>query len=205
MQFATAQSDIVNFFTQLKTFSAEFYQVVEQDGKVVQRSAGDVLLKKPMKFRWDYKKPEKMQLLSDGKKFYHYDIGLAQVTVKPVTEVADSTLVTLLNDENQLDRIFTVTSFAAPAVKRLFPAQADQWLAHADFFYSLKPRANKRTESTPTLVILGLTSQRQLGVFHAEDNYGKNTFLFKNIKQNKNIPNKKFRFKAPKGVDVLGK
>lgn len=204
MNMAVAQSDIANFFSQLNTFSANFSQTVEQDGTVVQQSQGTVWLKKPLKFRWDYQTPENMQLLSDGTDFYHYDIELAQATVKPVEEVTGSALTTLLNDKNQLDKVFTVKSFAAPAVKKRFPEQAQQWLHNADVFYELTAKDKTADDANPTLVIIGLTSQRQLSVFYAEDAYGKNTFVFKDIKQNANIANNQFTFKAPQGVDVLG-
>ncbi|MGY0398775.1 MAG: outer membrane lipoprotein chaperone LolA [Ostreibacterium sp.] len=115
-----AQSDITDFFNQLKTFSADFAQTVKQDGHVIQRSVGKVWLKKPLKFQWDYHSPDKMQLLSDGKLFYHYDVDLAQVTVKPVKEVAESALIMLLNDKNQLDQLFNIQPLTISSVKKGF-------------------------------------------------------------------------------------
>ncbi|MBS9777674.1 MAG: outer membrane lipoprotein chaperone LolA [Gammaproteobacteria bacterium] len=202
INISAAQSDIADFFTQLKTFSADFNQIVEQDGVIVQQSTGEVFLKKPMKFRWDYKTPENMQLLSDGNEFYHYDVELAQATVKPVSEVTDSTLVTLLNDEQQLDSVFSIQPLSVSSVKNQFSEQVSQWLKSTDTFYQLTPK--RMSDATPTLVVIGLNKKKQLSVFYAEDAYGKNTFVFNNIKQNKNLSDREFIFKAPKGVDVLG-
>lgn len=199
-----AQSEISTFFSELKTFSADFTQSVKQDGNLVQQSAGTLQLKKPLKFRWDYQSPEPMQLVSDGKKFYHYDIDLAQVTVKPTAEIAGSALTTLMSDKEQLDDVFNIQSFAAPALKKRFPQQAETWLQTADIFYALKPKSKNDDDAQANEVIIGLSADKKLRVFYAKDAYGENTFLFSNPKQNQSIRDKVFRFKAPKGVDVLG-
>lgn len=204
MQIAAAQSDIAKFFNQLQTFAADFSQTVKQEGQIVQQSKGKVWLKKPLQFRWNYKNPEAMQLISDGKKFYHYDIELAQATVKPIEEVTDTTLTTLLSDKKRLDELFTIQSFGAPAVKRQFPEQAAQWLDNADIFYRLTPKQKQSGDNQATAVILGLSASRELRVFYAKDAFGENTFIFQKVKQNTRLAAKQFRFNPPKGVDVLG-
>lgn len=205
---ATASaSDIADFFADLTTFSGDFSQTVYQDGQLVQQSVGQVSLKKPLKFWWNYDLPEKMQLISDGERFYHYDIELAQATSKPVEEVAGSALATLLNDENTIDETFDVLSFGAPAVERQFPEYAAAWLQKADLFYALTPKASNGNEDDDlqaTRVIIGITADKRLTVFYAEDAYGQNTFLFDNVEQNADIVDKHFQFDAPDGVDVLG-
>lgn len=204
MNHALAQSEISDFFRQLKTYSANFSQVVTQDDKVVQRSTGHVWLKKPLKFRWNYETPEKMQLVSDGKQFYHYDVDLAQVTVKPVTEVTDSALTTLLSDKERIEDVFRVKSFAAPAVKNRFPQYVTTWLAHAVLFYELSPKQNDSSDNQVKQVVIGLTADRQLSVFYARDDFGENNFIFSNIQQNSQLSKQPFTFKAPRGVDVFG-
>lgn len=199
-----APSAIAEFFSELKTFTADFSQTVKQDGAVIQTSKGSVKLKKPLQFRWDYQTPEPMALVSDGKDFYHYDIDLAQVTVKPVNEVTDSALITLLKDNQTLDDGFTIKSFGAPAVKQRFPKQADTWLKKADIFYSLTPKQRQQSDNSASMIVIGLTAQRQLSVFYAKDAYGENIFLFDAIQQNTPLANEEFVFTAPKGVDVLG-
>lgn len=201
---AAAQSNISDFFKQLKTFSGGFEQKVEQDGKVVQQSIGSVWLKKPLKFRWHYQTPEPMQLVSDGKRFYHYDMDLAQVTVKPVSEVTDSALTTLLSDAKSLEQVFNIQEIQQNNVGKSFPKEAKQWLKKADIFYRLTPKNKHQDDGQPNVVVLGLTAQQQLSLFYTEDSYGKNRFYFNNIKQNQAIDDKYFRFQAPKGVDVLG-
>lgn len=203
MQIAAAQSDIAKFFNQLQTFKAVFSQTVKQEGQIIQQSSGNVWLKKPLKFRWDYRSPEPMQLISDGKQFYHYDIDLAQATVKPIEEVTDATLTTLLSDKKRLDELFNIKSFGAPAVKKQFPSQAADWLANADIFYRLTAK-KQHNDNQATTVIIGLSANRQLRVFYAKDAFGENTFVFRQVQQNTSLAAKTFHFNPPKGVDVLG-
>ncbi len=201
-QVTLAKTNIPKFFKKLETFSANFSQTVKQEGKVVQQSRGTVQLKKPIKFRWDYQLPEKMQLVSDGKKFYHYDIELAQATVKPAKDVTNSALSTLLSDKKNLNEVFSIQSISDAAIKKQFPNQAQKWLLQADEFYQLKPKNSKNAVAKK--VILGLNTYQQLSVFYVQDDFGDNTFLFTKIRQNKQLDDKLFLFSAPAGVDILG-
>lgn len=204
INIAAAQTDISAFFKQLKTFQADFSQVVEQDGKTVQQSTGTVWLKKPLKFRWNYKTPEPMQLVSDGQQFYHYDIGLAQVTTKSVSEVTGSALSTLLSDGKQLDQVFNITSLSVADIQAKYPFQSMQWLDNATSFYQLVPKNKSTNDGQPNSLLIGLTAEDKLYLLFTKDNYGNNIFTFSNVNQGGAISNSKFNFKAPKGVDVLG-
>lgn len=201
---SAATPDIADFFAQLNTFSGDFSQTVMQDGQLVQQSVGQVILKKPLKFRWNYQTPERMQLISDGRRFYHYDVELAQVTSKPVEDVSGTAIATLLNDKKQIDEVFHIHVFDALTLERQFPNQANKWQQAASLFYELRPKANNNDDMHATRVILGLSDDRKLTVFYAEDAYGKNTFLFNNTSQNIDIPDSEFVFHAPDGVDILG-
>ena len=202
---ALAASEISDFFKNLNTFKATFYQIVEQDGKVVQRSSGNVQLKKPLKFRWDYQKPEKMQLLSDGKNFYHYDVDLEQATVKPATDAAGSAMMALLGDKEELDSAFKIKSFLFPSIKKRYPSQVTDWQKIASAFYELKPKKTSADDGQPNVILVGLTPSWQLSLLYVEDAYGKNTFIFVDIAQNQEISDKQFLFSAPKTVDIFGK
>ncbi len=204
LKIAVAQSDISTFFQQLKTFQADFSQQVEQDGKTVQQSTGVVWLKKPLKFRWHYKAPEPMRLVSNGKQFYHYDIGLAQVTTKSVSEVTGSALSTLLSDGKDLNEVFTIKLLSTTDVQSKFPIKSMQWLDNATTFYQLTPKNKTIDDGQPNSLIIGLTAANQLYLLFTEDNYGNNTFTFSNVHQGDAIADSQFNFKAPAGVDVLG-
>ncbi len=197
-------SEVADFFAGMNTFSGNFSQTVYQDGQLVQQSTGTVALKKPLKFRWNYQSPEAMQLVSDGSKFYHYDIDLAQVTTKPIKEVAGTALASMLSDNQKIDETFSVAPVDISILQIEFPRYADQWGEKATTFYNLTPLVAEADDMKATRVILGFSADQRLTVFYAEDAYGQNAFLFDNVQQNTPISDSKFQFVAPAGVDVLG-
>ena len=87
-----AQSDtpavlkqLTEFTETLKSFSADFTQVVyDADSNPVQQSPGDVLLKRPGRFIWNYTSPSPQKIIADGDSVWLYDIELEQVTVSPL-------------------------------------------------------------------------------------------------------------------------
>lgn len=203
MQAAAAQSDVADFFANLKTFSGDFSQTVVQDGSVVQLSDGTVKIKKPLKFFWDYHSPDKMQLLSDGDTFYHYDIDLAQVSAKPLVEVTGNALLQLLSDNGQLDKLFSVVALTKTGITENYPDKSATWQTVAEKFYQLTP-SEKTDDNQANKIVVGLSTAGQLTVFYAEDAYGENNFVFANVVQNAKIDDKVFQFSVPDGVDVLG-
>ncbi len=201
---AASASEISKFFNGLNSFQGDFLQTVYQDGQLTQTSFGEVFLKKPLKFRWNYETPEPMQLVSDGKKFYHYDVELAQVTSKSVKEVAGSALATLLNGKKSIDKTFKVKTLKQSILSKKYPKFLTDWQLKASKFYQLTPKRKMDGDAQAKVIILGISDENKLTVFYVEDDYGKNSFLFDNVEQNGTIANDKFIFVAPEGVDVLG-
>ncbi len=189
----------------MTTFAGDFQQIVFQNGDLVQESTGTVKLKKPLNFFWDYKTPEPMQLISNNKDFYHYDIELAQATKKPVSDVADSSLALLLKGDNSIDNTFTVKKIKQSEIEKTFSQliEINSILFRANTFYLLTPKKKSNSDFQAEKIIIGTNMNGLLTVFFAEDAYGKNIFLFDNVKQNENISDDVFEFTAPKGVDVV--
>jgi|GEM_PF-3407211 len=199
---ASAQSTLSNFFEHLQTFSGRFEQLVKQDGQIVQCSSGKVKLKKPLKFSWLYEKPDALQLISDGQRFFYYDVDLAQVTVKPIAEVAGFALMQLISNQADIDKLFVIKSLERSTLSVLFPAYADAWKQQANRFYILSPKKSENDGQIKTIVV-GLSAHDQLRLFYVRDVLGENVFSFSFIEQNQTIDDSTFIFKAPEGVDVL--
>src|SRR5690349_11652470 len=78
-------SSLKNFYNNTHAVHANFYQVVtDKQGRKVQEVYGEMQLKRPNKFKWDYNKPYEQQIVSDGKQVWLYDTELAQVTVRAI-------------------------------------------------------------------------------------------------------------------------
>lgn len=82
-----------NFTDTLTSFSAGFTQTVyDADSNPLQSSAGQVLLKRPGRFVWNYKSPSPQKIIADGKSVWLYDMELEQVTVSSLADQSSERL-----------------------------------------------------------------------------------------------------------------
>jgi len=134
---------LTDFTETLKSFSADFTQVVyDADSNPVQQSAGDVLLKRPGRFIWNYTTPSPQKIIADGKSVWLYDLELEQVTVSPLAEQGAGTPLALLMGEKPLEQEFEL--------KPLGQSDGIDWV-------ELKP---KSSDSDFELVYLDGTTRR---------------------------------------------
>ena len=178
---------LTEFTESLKSFSADFTQVVyDADSNPVQQSAGDVLLKRPGRFIWNYTSPSPQKIIADGENVWLYDIELEQVTVSPLAEQGAGTPLALLMGEKPLEQEFEL--------KPLGQSDGIDWV-------ELKP---KSSDSDFELVYLGLKGGG-LAAMELRDGFGQATQIrFTAFKPGININDDDFRFVPPKGVDVIG-
>src|SRR5215471_8579127 len=76
-------------YSKMQGLGADFVQVyMGSDGRVI-REAGELLLRRPGKARWEYKSPERKLFVSDGKKVFFYVYGEKTATVSSIKETVD--------------------------------------------------------------------------------------------------------------------
>ena len=72
-----------NYLDGLDTLSADFTQaIVNRDLEPIDESGGRVVLKKPGRFRWDYREPYERVISADGERVWLYEADLEQVTIR---------------------------------------------------------------------------------------------------------------------------
>lgn len=176
-----------NFYDQTHAMRANFYQVVtDRQGRKVQEVYGEMQLKRPNKFRWDYNKPYEQQIISDGKQVWLYDTELAQVTVRELSKALGSSPAALLAGDDTLDKSFKFSNIDRK--------DNVEWV-RAD---------SKDNESGFEKILLGFRAG-ELQEMELIDSFGLQTrIVFNNVQQNPVIDPKTFLFKTPKGVDVVG-
>jgi outer membrane lipoprotein carrier protein len=169
-----------------KSFSADFKQVlINEAGNPTQTSYGVFYLQRPGKFRWDYLKPFKQEIISNSGKVWFYDTDLEQVTVKKVDDSLGSTPALLLSGNVSLDQNYTMEGQGSEGDM--------QWV-------KLIP---KNQDSSFKYVLIGL-SKGTLAGMELNDNFGQLTRIyFSNVIINAPLKSTLFEFKAPKGVDVF--
>jgi outer membrane lipoprotein carrier protein len=175
------------FFHEVNSFSARFSQVVlDESLKPIQESSGTLWIERPNKFRWDYEKPYKQQIVADGKRLWVYDVGLQQATVRDLTGGLTDTPAMLLAGKGQLEDNFTIQS--------LDEQDKLMWV-------QLKPR---RKDSGYDDIRIGF-AQGKLRVIEMVDGFGHTTRVtLESPRENARIEPDRFNFKPPEGVDVVG-
>jgi len=186
-QAGTGSDRLETFFSDVTSVRAEFtQQVLGAEKTVLQETSGQMLLLRPGRFRWNYKKPYEQQIVSNGKKVWLYDIDLEQVTVKTVDGALGSTPALLLSSDTPLAENFTV--------RELGEEQNLQWV-------ELMPL---QKESGFEKLVLGF-DETNLVNMELHDAFGQLTRLrFSKVERNPVIDPVQFEFIPPKDVDVIG-
>jgi outer membrane lipoprotein carrier protein len=177
----------------IRDFSTDFVHVYE--GGVLKKQVterGHLLVKKPGKMRWEYTSPEPKTFVSDASRLYSYVPADKQVVVSPVPPEDEATTPSLfLAGKGSLTRDFTPTLADLPAG---MPAGSRT--------LKLVPKSPQRDYDWLMLVVDPATLGIR-GLVTVDDQGGKSSFFFSNLKENLGLSDKDFAFKIPRGVDVV--
>ena len=176
----------------MRDFTASFEQAYV-GGALKRRTVekGTVAIRKPGRMRWDYESPERKLFIADGTRMYFYVPADKQVRVSAMPEAGRvPTPILFLAGRGDLLRDFTVEEVPAPSgvtgVRAL----------------RLRPVRPEPEYETLTLVVDAVSyAWRQLIVVDGQG--GTSTFTFTNLRENVGVPDSRFVFTMPKGVDVV--
>ncbi|MCW9014979.1 MAG: outer membrane lipoprotein chaperone LolA [Gammaproteobacteria bacterium] len=181
------RAQLENFLKNTTSMQAKFQQkLLDQQGFLLQQSAGDFTLKRPGRFIWDYLIPYEQKIVSNGKKIWIYDSELEQVSVKKYSQVLTGAPIILLDQNKKLDEDFAVSD----------QGEKDnlQWVL-------LIP---KNTENDFKEIEIGM-SNNELRVMQFVDNFEQRTTIeFEHLKINDQLDDSLFIFIPPPGTDVVG-
>ncbi len=183
---AAPVNELERFLASVTTLSAEFEQtVLDEQGKVSQKSMGHFYLKRPGKFRWTYEIPFRQEVVADGNRVWFYDPDLEQVTVRDLDEALGSAPALLLSGKIRLTERFRV--------KRQGREGKRVWI-------ELQPKSE---EDVFRRLRVELESNR-LVLMELADHFGQLTRIrFRNMVLNPGLDDELFRFQPPPGIDVF--
>jgi len=184
----SARTELERFTYELKNFQADFSQtVISQDGRIQDRTEGQVWLQTPDKLRWVYAGEFPELIVADGHNIWIYDESLDQVTVKPQSEDAADSPLMLLADVSRLDEQFKVTEVGN--MEEMFLLELK----------SLDP------ETEFERILLGVDAMG-IRMMAMEDAFGQRTEIkFTNTFKNQAVDSQLFTFNPPEGVDLVGR
>jgi outer membrane lipoprotein carrier protein len=175
------------FFNEVQSYTAAFRQdLLDESGKSAQESSGRLWIQRPNKFRWNYDKPYKQQIVGDGEKIWIFDEELQQVTVREMGRALLDTPAVLLAGKGRLEDQFRINDLGTQGKL--------EWV-------QLLPR-NKESgfEEFRIGFEKGKISQLEL-----VDGLGQTTrYTLRDAMENVKISPARFEFEPPPGVDVVG-
>ena len=184
---AAPPASVQRYFQDLQALRADFIQrVFDERARIVQTSSGQMLMRKPGQFRWNYRTPAEQIIIADGERLWAYDVDLEQVTVRRLDRALGSTPLALLSGAAPIEESFKVGG-----------AQRRDGLD----WYELTPREPQSEFRALRVAFKGET----LVSLELEDHFGQRTRLdFQNLERNPDFDPALLRFTPPPGVDVVG-
>jgi outer membrane lipoprotein carrier protein len=184
--FCDTASDLLQTkLNAIRTMSASFDQTVNAKKRVISRSSGTMALLRPGHFRWQTKEPMEQLVIADGSHLWIYDVDLEQVTVKKQEKGVGGTAALFLSGyDDTVARDFTVSNHQE---------------GNKDYF-DLHAKSNKANFQRVKLIFVG----DELSGLELFDQLGQRTDVrLSKIKNNPKLASTLFKFKPPKGVDVV--
>lgn len=178
-------------YNQLKTLTADFTERYSGAG-VSRQESGSVILKRGGRMRWDFAAPKTKLFVTDGKTAYFYVPDDRQVRKASVKKLDDlhSPLRYLLG-RSKLHSEF--------ADLRVEPG-ATAWKAGNTVLSGVPKRLKDRVER----VLLEISAASLIERIVIEETDGSTTeFRFSNLEENRAVPDDRFRFRPPPGVETI--
>lgn len=184
---AAGRQKVEGFLQGLQSLQAQFKQTLtDRNGQTVEEASGTLAIRRPDRFRWDYRQPNAQLIVADGARIWLYDADLEQVTVRKLDDTLSATPAMLLSGQGNLQDNFKVTQ----------AAQEDGTL-----WVRMEP---KRDDTDFKWVRLGFAGDT-LKFMQLADKLGQTTHLeFAQLERNPPIDPSRFTFTVPPGADVIG-
>lgn len=175
-----------SFVTQTSAAQGRFRQeVLDPQGRVVQRAEGRFVYERPSRFRWEVTAPARQLVVSDGKTVQVWDADLEQVVVTPLAQALSGSPVAILADAQAVHREF------APEGGDV---EGDHW--------AVRLRARSGEAGIVRVVVEGM-GERLLRM-RLEDHFGQTSEItFTEFQRAWSVPPAEFAFTAPPGTKVL--
>ena len=187
---ATVVARVQRYYDATKDLRAKFEQQIDSASRAPSKASGEVWLKKPGKMRWDYARPDKKVMVSDGTTLWVYDPEDEQAYKQDLRGNTLPAQVSFLLGEGKLDKDFDA-SFT-----KLDGLGADE------LALKMVPKVGTTAYRYIVFVVDGKSGQVKKTVIYGQDG-STNRLSFVDVQQNKGVDDGKFRFAPPAGTHIL--
>jgi outer membrane lipoprotein carrier protein len=180
------RATLERYMRELRTMTVEFTQVLfDEQGTQVERAHGTAYIKRPGRFRWDYREPYRQSIIADGRKVWFYDVDLAQVTVSEIDPKSDTSPAALLGRDADLDARYEVVATAT---------------VDGRSNVQLKPRDRESQYQSIELAF----DAKGLRNMYLADSFGQTVMIeFSEEQRDGTLADALFEFEVPEGADVV--
>jgi outer membrane lipoprotein carrier protein len=180
-------------YARMRSLAADFVQIYHAAGSPTRREEGTVLLAKPRRMRWHYRRPEEKLFVSDGTHVSLYVPAERQVIRAKIREAEDiKAAFAFFLGELDLQRVFArIEQVTHPA-----PLQA------GDIVLRFIPR-DARFGFSEVIAEINPVSLHIVRVLIRELDGARSDFLFSNIRENVAVSRSDFVLSLPPGVRIL--
>jgi len=178
-------------YDRVRDFTADFTQLhVSILKKKGSQHTGKLQVKKPGKMRWDYAKPDKRLMVSDGAMLWVYDPEDEQAYKQDLKSNALPAQVSFLLGEGKLDKEFDASLTKVDG------------LAPDELALKMVPKTGTTAYRYLVFVVDGKTGQVRQTIIYGQDG-SINRMSFVDVQQNKGVDDSKFKFSPPAGTKIL--
>ena len=194
---------VQSFYEQTRTLQADFEQTrYTRLYDRYDRANGRVVFKKPGMMRWDYARPNGQVFVSNGKKLSVYQPPeegekRGQLIERALDEDQLPSAFAFLTGRGQLDEDFEVRllehdreQFGDGYVLQLIPRKPTPNYEQLVFYVRTLTRGGKRAGIVQRVLIIDTAGNR-------------NRFDFSKLKFNRDVSDKRFDYRPPKGTEIV--
>ena len=194
---------VQSFYDQTKTLQAEFAQTrYTRLYDRYDRATGKVVFKKPGMMRWDYAQPNGQEFVSNGKKMLIYQPAeegekSGQLIERALDQDQLPSAFSFLIGSGNLEKDFEVRllehdneQFKGGYVLQLIPRQPTPNYEQLVFYVRTLTTDGKRAGVVQRVLIIDSAGNR-------------NRFDFSKIRFNRDVPDKRFNYRPPKGTQKV--
>jgi outer membrane lipoprotein carrier protein len=181
---------IQKFYDSTKDLHAKFEQTLTSGTGGRKRASGDLWLKKPGRMRWDYVKPEKKIMVSDGRVLWVYEPEDEQAFKQDLRSSSLPVSVSFLLGEGKLSDDFHV---------ELAPKGDEK---PGEVALKLVPKAPTSAYRYLLFIVDEQTGQVRRTIIYDQQG-GTNELVFSNVESNRGVNDSKFQFSPPRGTRIL--
>jgi len=178
--------NINDYLSGINTLKAGFKQTIyNSSNEAIDYSEGFIWLKKPEQILWEFQRPNIKKIIVDGESVSIYDTDLNQLLIIPYTDQYQSSLASILINNENLEAFYEIHS-----------------KINDDGFY-LITLFQKKDDSLFTKIEISI-SEMLIHTIKLWDSSGQSiAIVLENIEMNISLPDSSFKFTPPKGVDIF--